>query len=100
MAVRRTRAGYDVFVGVPQLTPELIAALAKLAGVHRYAAPGNALWAANNHLSIQALETGAVTLDVGSSGAVYDALDAVKIGEGPCVRLNLEQGEVRVLRWE
>lgn len=100
VAVRHTSTGYDVFVGVPQLTPELISALAGLAGVHRYAQPGAALWAANNHLSIQALETGTITLDVGSRGTVYDALDGVKIGEGPCVKLNLEQGDVRVLRWE
>lgn len=98
VAVRRTRSGYDVFVGVPQLTPELAHALARLAGVHLYAQPGSALWAANGYLSIQALTNGVVRLDTGSGAPVTDALDGQKIGVGPTVDLNLEAGDVRVLR--
>jgi hypothetical protein len=75
VAVRQRKDGADVFVGVPQLTPQLIHALAKLAGVHRYTAPGPALWAANGYLSIQSHATAPVTLDTGRAGPVADALD-------------------------
>ena len=43
-AVRTSVAGMDVFVGVPQRTPELIHAIAKLSGVHCFSEPGPALW--------------------------------------------------------
>jgi len=99
VAVRRTRAGHDVFVGVPQLTPELAHALAKLAGVHTYAQPGPALWAANGYLSVQAQTNGVVRFNTGRKGPVTDALDGAKVGDGPTVELNLEAGEVRVLRY-
>jgi hypothetical protein len=98
-AVRRTRAGHDVFVGVPQLTPELVHALAQLAGAHTFAQPGPALWAANGYLSVQAQTNGIVRFDTGRKGPVTDALDGAKVGDGPTVELNLEAGEVRVLRY-
>ncbi len=99
VAVRRTRTGHDVFVGVPQLTPELVHALAKLAGVHCYTAPGPALWAANGYLSVQAHTNGTVRFDTGRKGPVTDALNGTALGKGPQVELNLEAGEVRVLRY-
>ena len=98
VAVRRTRTGCDVFVGVPQLTPELAHALAKRAGVHLYAEPGSALWAANGYLSIQALTNGVVRLDTGSRAPVADALDGQSLGVGPTVDLAVQAGDVRVLR--
>jgi hypothetical protein len=99
VAVRRTKAGHDVFVGVPQLTPELVHALAGLAGVHCYTRPGPALWAANGYLSVQALTNGVVRFDTGRKGPVTDALDGKAIGAGPEVELKLEAGDVRVLRY-
>jgi len=99
VAVRHTRAGYDVFVGVPQLTPELTHALAKLAGVHLFTKPGPALWAANGYLSMQAQTNGVVRIDTGCGNTVFDALDGQKIGVGPNVELSLEAGDVRVLRF-
>lgn len=97
VAVRRSKAGYDVFVGVPQLTPELVHGLAQLAGVHLYAKPGVALWAANGYLSVQAHTNASVVLDSGSLGLVSDALDGTALGQGPFVKLAMKQGEVRVL---
>jgi hypothetical protein len=99
VAVRRSRAGLDVFVGVPQLTSELVHALAKLAGAHLYTEPGPALWAANGYLSVQAHTNGVVRFDTGHKGVVADALDGKTIGAGPAVELNMAAGEVRVLRY-
>lgn len=97
VAVRRTGNGHDVFVGVPQLTPELVHALARLAGVHCYTAPGPALWAANGHLSIQAHTNGAVRIDTGRRTRIADALDGTALGKGPVITLDMQPGDVRVL---
>jgi len=97
VAIRRAAQGHDVFVGVPQLTPELVHALARLAGVHCYTAPGPALWAANGHLSIQAHTDGAVRIDTGRQNRVIDALDGTELGKGPVITLHMQPGEVRVL---
>ena len=99
VAMRRSKAGLDVFVGVPQLTPELVHAIAKVSGVHLFTQPGPALWAANGYLSVQAHTNGPVLFDTGCKQPVGDALDGTRVGTGPRVELNMEQGEVRVLRY-
>ncbi len=98
VALRRTAAGLDVFVGVPQLTPELVHALAKASGVHLFTQPGPALWAANGYLSVQAHTNAPVLFDTGCRQPVRDALDDALLGTGPHLELNMEQGEVRVLK--
>ena len=99
VAARRTADGLDVFVGTPRLTPQLLRALAKLAGVHLFTGPEASVWAAEGHLSIQAHRAGSLVVDVGRPTAVYDALDGRRLGQGPQVTLPFEQGEVRVLRY-
>lgn len=99
VAVRRSQAGLEVFVGVPQLTPELVQAVAKESGVHLFTKPGPALWAANGYLSVQAHTNGVVCFDTGRKGAVTDAIDGMKLGIGPVVELPMEAGDVRVLRY-
>jgi beta-galactosidase len=99
VAVRRTANGLDAFVGTPRLTPELLRALAKLTGVHLFTGPEAAVWAAEGHLSIQAHRGGPLTVDVGRTTLVRDALDGQPVGRGPRVILPFEQGEVRVLRY-
>jgi hypothetical protein len=99
VALRRSTSGLDVFVGVPQLTPELVHALAKASGVHLFTQPGPALWAANGYLSVQAHTIGPVVFNTGRKQPVSDALDGMLLGKGPRLELNMEQGEVRVLRY-
>ena len=98
VAVRRTRTGYDAFVGVPQLTPELVHALAAIAGVHCYTQPGPALWAANGYLSLQAQTNGVVAIDTGCRSPVSDALSGGSLGQGPQVKFEMQAGDVRVLK--
>ncbi len=99
VAVRRTATGTDAFVGVPQLTSELVRALARVAGVHLYAQIDLAVWAAEGLLSLHALSGGPVELDTGWEGPVVDALDGSPLGQGPRLTLKLAKGETRVLRF-
>ena len=99
VAVRRSAKGINVFVGVPQLTPDLLRALARLAGVHIFTAGKATLWAAEGYISLQAHESGPLLLNTGRPGNVLDALDGKVLGDGPEVTLTLKKGEVRVLKY-
>ena len=99
VALHRSDAGNDVFVGVPKLTPELVRALAKLAGVHLFTEGNATIWAAEGYISLQAHESGPLVIDTGKSGTVTDALDGKALGEGSKVTLNLKKGETRVLKY-
>ena len=100
VALRRSDKGIDVFVGVPQLTPELVRVLARMAGVHLFTEGKAAVWAAEGYVSLQAHEAGPLVLDTGKRGKVIDALDGRTLGDGPKVTLTLKKGEVRILRCE
>ncbi|MBN2507697.1 MAG: hypothetical protein JXQ71_13495 [Verrucomicrobia bacterium] len=91
--------GWDVFVGTPRLTPELLRALAKLAGIHLFTEANVPVWAAEGYLAIQAHAAGPVTVDVGRAVPVFDALDDTPLGHGPRVRVPFKQGETRVLKY-
>lgn len=99
VAMRRSAKGVDVFVGVPKLTPELVRALAKLAGVRLVVRGAAAAWAAEGYIAFQAHETGSVVIDTGKRGRVVDALDGKAVGEGPEVTLAAKKGEVRILKY-
>jgi hypothetical protein len=99
VAVRHSKAGIDVFVGVPQLTPELVRALARIARVHLFTEVNASVWAAEGYLSVQAHEAGPLVINTGRKGAVVDALDGRALGRGPEVTLTLEKGQVRVIKY-
>ena len=99
VAVRRSGKGIDVFVGVPQLTPELVRALARIAGVHLFIEAKASIWAAEGYLSLQAHEDGPLVVHTGGKGPVVDALDGKTLEEGPNVTLTLKKGEVRVIKY-
>ncbi len=99
VAVRRSGKGIDVFVGVPQLTPELVRALARMAGAHVFTEGKATVWAAEGFLSLQAHETGPLVINTGRKGAVVDALDGKALGQGPEVTLTLKKGEVSVIKF-
>jgi hypothetical protein len=99
VTLRKGERGVDVFVGVPQLTPALVRALAKVAGVHLFTTDDVALWAADPHLSIHAVKDGPITVYTGRSQPVLDALDGSAVGQGPEFKLDIRAGETRVLRY-
>jgi hypothetical protein len=84
---------------VPQLTPELVRALAKMAGAHLFTEGKATVWAAEGYLSVQAHEAGPVVISTGKAGTVYDALDGKPVGQGPKLSLPFAQGETRVFRY-
>jgi hypothetical protein len=98
VALRRSEKGIDVFLGVPQLTHELIRALAKVTGVHLFTEGKATVWAAEGYISLQAHETGPLVVNTGRPGKVTDALDGRILGDGPEVTLTLKKGEVRVIK--
>jgi len=81
------------------LTPELIRALAKMAGVHLFTEGKATVWAAEGYISVQAHESGPLVLNTGRQGKVVDALDGKALGDGPEVTLTLKKGEVRVIKY-
>jgi len=91
--------GWDVFVGTPRLTPELLRAAAKLASLHLFTEANAPVWAAEGYLAIQAHVPGPITVDVGQAVPVFDALDNKPLGDGPRVRVPFNQGETRLLRY-
>ncbi|MBU0607658.1 MAG: hypothetical protein KKI08_07205, partial [Armatimonadetes bacterium] len=99
VVVRRGKTGTDVFLGIPALTPELVRALAKLAGVHVFTEDNSAVWATERYLSIQAHEAGPVVINTGQPGPVRDALDGKTLGQGPKVTVEFTKGETKVLRY-
>ncbi|HUS80955.1 MAG TPA: hypothetical protein VM283_06785, partial [Armatimonadota bacterium] len=99
LAARRTDEGTDVFLGVPQLTPALVRALARLAEVHLFTDVDASVWAADPYLSIHAMADGPVTIATGRAQPVVDALDGTPVGAGPDLVLDMRRGETRVLRY-
>ena len=99
VALRRTDAGSDVFIGPPRLTPEVLRALARLAGVHLFARVDCSVWAAEGIVSVHALTNGPLEIDVGRASKVTDALTGAEAGRGPKIVLPMEAGETRVLRF-
>lgn len=91
--------GWDIFVGTPRLTPELLRAAAKLASLHLYTEANAPVWAAEGYVAIQAHAPGPITVDVGQAVPVFDALDNKPLGPGPRVRVPFNRGETRLLRY-
>ena len=98
--------GNEVFVGVPEVSTELVWALARKAGAHSYLPRGEiglaTLWAdaASGALSLQAMTNATLHLQIPAPAAtVRDALTDRELGKGPVLALPVKQGESRVLTW-
>jgi hypothetical protein len=99
IAVRRSKRGLDIFVGGPALTPELVRAFARMAGVHLFTEDDAAVWAAEGFLSVQAHKSGPLGINTGRNLPVEDAFTGVHLGRGPRIALSIEPGEVRILKY-
>jgi beta-galactosidase len=98
IAMRRQPDGWSLFVGVPGLTSELLRLAARQAGVHLFTSVDCNIQANGPFISVHAAQDGPLELDLGSAGAVQDALTGESKGNGPRCTLPLKRGETRVLR--
>jgi hypothetical protein len=98
-AMRKSERGTDVFVGTPQLTPELLRTLARIAKVHLFTKVDSSVWAADGILSIHALADGPLAVHTGREGPVADAFTGAALGRGPRIVLEIRAGETRILRY-
>ena len=95
--------GASVFVGVPNVSPALIRALAERAGVKPYTHDECILYASGPLVVIHATHDGLIRLNrpahVGSA-PLRDVLTGETLGSDPTVELNLRLGDTRILRWQ
>jgi beta-galactosidase len=99
VAMRRTADGLSIFVGAPGLTSELLRVAARAAGVHLFAQADCNVYASGRFLALHAAQDGAVTIEVGQTGPVRDALSGVQAGVGPQPTLPFKRGETRILSY-
>ncbi len=97
--LRNGPKGKDVFVGVPQFTPAVIRALARLAGVHLFTDREASVWAAEGWMSIHAVADGPLTLHTGRTAPIVDALTGERLGVGPELRIDIRKGQTRLFRY-
>jgi len=97
--LRNGPQGKDVFVGVPQFTPAVVRALARLAGVHLFSDTDACVWAAEGWMSVHAVEDGPLILRTGRTTPVVDALTGKRLGTGPEVKIDIRKGQTRLLRY-
>jgi beta-galactosidase len=97
VAMRESDQGRDVFIGPPQLTSELIRALANVAGVHLFTQQDASVWAAENFLSVHTVQDQPLLVNTATSNAVTDAFTAEAIGTGPEFTWTMGAGDTRVV---
>ena len=90
MRVFEARKGDD-------LKAESIAAIAKEAGVHLFARPGEAsVCAAEGFVAVQARRTGPLTIDFGACARVIDVVTGEEICKGGSANVNFALGQTRL----
>lgn len=99
IALRRTKDGPSIFVGVPGLTSELLRIAAREAGVHLFTQTDCNVYANADFLSLHAAQDGQLEINTGKPGPVYDMLSGEQIGAGPKLTLPMQRGDSRVLRY-
>jgi beta-galactosidase len=98
VALRKTAGGWSMFVGVPGLTSDLLRIAARKAGVHLFTKTDCNVYANGPIIALHAAQDGAVTLDTGHRGDIYNALTGDIVGRGPRIALPMSKGDTRVLR--
>lgn len=100
VAIRRGSSGTDVFVGVPEITSDLLRGVARQAGVRLWVDQDCHVYANGPYVILHAATDGAVTLHVGRDHAVLDYWTGQHIGNGPDISLTMTKGDTRVLKTE
>jgi beta-galactosidase len=80
------------------LTPDLLRAAARRAGVHLYTDTDCHVYAGGGFVALHGAQDETVTVDAGHAGPLFDLRSGALVGQGPVLRLPLRRGETRVLR--
>ena len=100
VAMRNSDSGIDIFIGTPQLTSELIRAIARIAGINPIANEDVVVWTAEDYLAIHAVNDGPLTLTVSNEKELFDAINGQFVGTGPEISLDIQAGDTRLFKWE
>lgn len=112
IVVRKSGKGGDIFLGVADLSSNLVHAFARTAGAHVYLRREDvgkaALWATKGTFGsdrggfgmLQAMEDARVEVRLPNAAKVSDALSGAPLASGEAVAFDLKKGDVRVFRWE
>ncbi len=97
LVIRKSKNGTDVFLAAPAVTPELIRALARIAGVHLYTEENAAVWANSEMASIHVMKDGPLKVTMLKEGTIRDIYSGRSFGKGPTVEIPTHKGETLLL---
>lgn len=97
VVLRKLSDGPSLFVGVPNLTSELLRVAAKQAGVHLVTDTDANVYQNGPFIVIHAAKDGTLTIHTGNTGAVWNYLTGQQLGNGPVVALEVKKGETHIL---
>lgn len=99
IALRRTKSGPSLFIGVPGLSSELLRLASRQAGVHLFTQSDCNIYANGPFLALHAAQDGPLQIDTGKASGVDDVLNGARVAVGPRFSMPLKRGETRVLRY-
>ena len=100
MAIKETDKGKDVFVGIPQITEELMGVLLRIAEITKITDDKTILSSHLNYTVIHATQDGQVDIAFDTSvQSIQDGISGTVIETGNDITLNLKKGETRVLKY-
>jgi len=100
MACKKMDGWTSVYTLNPVLTPEIIRALAKQAGVHIFSRSNDTLYANKSYVTINAASAGSKIIKLPYKADVYNAIDQrLLYRDVQDVELSLMQGETVIIRY-
>jgi beta-galactosidase len=100
IALRKLPDGFSLFCGTPSLSPALLRAAARLAGVRLYTQTDAIVYANGPYLTLHAIADGSIAINTHCKGRVQDGLSGEHCGSGPNVTISLKKGQTKILRLE
>jgi hypothetical protein len=97
VVLRRLADGPSLFVGVPNLSSELLRLAAKEAGVHLVTQEDANVYQNDPFIVIHSVKDGVLTIHTGSAGPVWDYLSGESLGNGPVMNLHVQKGSTHIL---
>ena len=97
VALRRLPDGPSLFVGVPNLSSELLRLAAKEAGVHLVTQEDANIYRNDPFIVVHSVKDGAIMIHTGNTNPVWDYLTGKPLGHGPVVNLRVQKGSTHIL---